>query len=93
MSDGQEKTEKATPRKRKKAWREGGISNTPEFGTWLGLFAASYVLPWVFTSLFATAQTALVEAGATIHPIRRKPSSSPGVTSNRPFAPCCRSPA
>jgi flagellar biosynthesis protein FlhB len=66
MSGGQEKTEKATPKRRKKAWREGGISNTPEFGTWLGMFAASYVLPWVFTSLLATARTAVVEAGATI---------------------------
>jgi flagellar biosynthesis protein FlhB len=66
MADGQEKTEKATPRKRKKARSEGGISNTPEFGTWAGLFAASYVLPWVFTSLFSTARTALVEAGAII---------------------------
>jgi flagellar biosynthetic protein FlhB len=66
VSGGQEKTEKATPRKRKKAWRDGGISNTPEFGTWIGLFAASYVLPWVFTSLIATARTALVDAGAII---------------------------
>jgi flagellar biosynthesis protein FlhB len=66
MADGQEKTEKATPRKRKKARSEGGISNTPEFGTWAGLFAASYVLPWVFRSLFATARTALVEAGVII---------------------------
>ncbi len=66
MSGGQEKTEKATPRKRKKAWREGGISNTPEFGTWLGILAATYLLPWVFKSLMSTASSSLIQAGAII---------------------------
>jgi flagellar biosynthesis protein FlhB len=66
MSGGAERSEKATPKRRKKAWREGSISNTPEFGTWLGMLAASFVLPWVFKSLLATASTALVQVGATI---------------------------
>ncbi len=61
-----ERTEQATPRKRKTARREGQIGNTPEIGSWLGLLAASFVIPMVVKSLMAAASTALVQAGAII---------------------------
>jgi flagellar biosynthetic protein FlhB len=61
-----ERTEKATPKKRKKARRDGQIGNTPEIGTWAGLLVASFLLPHVFTGLLDTGRTALVEAGGVI---------------------------
>jgi flagellar biosynthetic protein FlhB len=66
VADSEERTEKATPKRRKKAWREGHIGNTPEFGTWAGMLVASFVLPWVFRSLLATGTTTLVQVGAVI---------------------------
>jgi flagellar biosynthesis protein FlhB len=59
-----ERTEKATPRKRRTARREGQIGNTPEVGSWLGLLAASFVIPRVVSSLMTAASAALVQAGA-----------------------------
>jgi flagellar biosynthetic protein FlhB len=61
-----EKTEKATPRKIKKARREGQIGHSPELGSWLSVMAASFVLPGVAKSLMGIAQTCLVEVAATI---------------------------
>ena len=63
---GGEKTEKATPKKIKKARREGQIGNTPEVGTWLGMLAASFLLPHVATSLFDLSRDGLVQAAAVI---------------------------
>jgi flagellar biosynthetic protein FlhB len=63
---GGEKTEKATPKRIKKARHDGQIGNTPELGTWLGMLAASFVLPHVAKSLFALGSDALVRAGAVI---------------------------
>ncbi len=51
MSGGGERTEKATPKKIRKARRDGQIGNTPEIGAWLGLLVASFVVPRVFSSL------------------------------------------
>ncbi|HZC53515.1 MAG TPA: EscU/YscU/HrcU family type III secretion system export apparatus switch protein [Mycobacterium sp.] len=62
----EERTEKATPRKRKKARREGQIGNSPEIGSWLGLLAASFVVPNVMRSLMHTASTTLIQAGSVI---------------------------
>src|SRR6202012_5464701 len=59
-------TEKATPRKLKKARRDGQISHSPELGSWLGVLAASFVLPSVAPSRMDTAQTSMVRVGATI---------------------------
>jgi flagellar biosynthetic protein FlhB len=61
-----EKTEQATPKRKKQARRDGGISNTPELGTWLGMLAASFVLPSVFSSLMDTSIRAMVQVGAVI---------------------------
>ena len=58
-----ERTEKATPRKRREARRQGQIGNTPELGSWLGLLAASFVIPKVVSSLMSTATSALVQVG------------------------------
>jgi flagellar biosynthetic protein FlhB len=63
---GGERSEKATPKRRKKARREGQIGNTPEIGSWLGLLVASFVLPHVFRSLFGLSRTTLVQVGAVI---------------------------
>src|SRR3954453_4647743 len=65
MSSG-EKTEKPTPRRLKKARRDGQIGNSPELGSWLSVLAASFVLPAVARSLMSTAQTSMVQVGATI---------------------------
>jgi flagellar biosynthetic protein FlhB len=62
----QERTEQATPRKRRKARREGQIGNTPEIGSWLGLLAASFVVPMVVRSLMNVASGALIQAGGVI---------------------------
>lgn len=61
-----EKTEKATPRKLKKARRDGQIGHTPELGSWLSVLAATYVIPGVAKTLMGIAQTCLVQVGVTI---------------------------
>jgi flagellar biosynthetic protein FlhB len=61
-----EKTEKATPRRIKKARRDGQVGHSPELGSWLSVLAATFVLPGVAKSLMNIAQTCLVEVGATI---------------------------
>jgi flagellar biosynthetic protein FlhB len=64
-----EKTEKATPRKLKKARRDGQVGHTPELGSWGSVLAASFVIPNVAHSLMGISQSCLVEVGATIqHP-------------------------
>jgi flagellar biosynthetic protein FlhB len=63
---GGERTEKATPKKRQKARREGQIGNTPEVGSWLSLLAATFVVPHVFRSVMSTASATIVQVGATI---------------------------
>src|SRR4051794_37014921 len=61
-----DKTEKATPKRRKKARHDGQIGNTPELGMWLGFLAATFILPHVFEGLFNLGRTAIVEAGSVI---------------------------
>ncbi|UQX87969.1 EscU/YscU/HrcU family type III secretion system export apparatus switch protein [Jatrophihabitans telluris] len=61
-----EKTEKATPRKIKKARSEGHIGHSAELGSWLSMLAATFVLPGVCKSLMSNAQTTLVQASAVI---------------------------
>jgi flagellar biosynthetic protein FlhB len=69
MSGGGEKTEKATVKRRKKARKDGQIANTPEVGAWLGMLAATFVLPRLFGGLFDIGRSALVETGSVIeHP-------------------------
>ncbi|MFL6160972.1 MAG: flagellar biosynthesis protein FlhB [Jatrophihabitantaceae bacterium] len=66
MASAAEKTEKPTPRKLKKARRDGQVGHSPELGSWLSVLAASFVLPAVARSLMSTAQTSMVQVGATI---------------------------
>jgi len=61
-----EKTEKASPRKLKKARRDGQIAHTPEVGSWLSVLAASFVLPAVGRSLMDSARTTFVQVGSVI---------------------------
>jgi len=68
-AEGGERTEKATPKRLKKARREGQIGNSPELGAWVGMLAATFVVPHVFRSLYKTASIAIVQVGSTIqHP-------------------------
>ena len=66
MSGSGERTEKATPKKRKKARRDGQIANTPEVGAWLGLLVASFLLPRLFRDLLDIGRTTVIEAGGVI---------------------------
>lgn len=59
----EEKTEKATPHKLKKARREGQISNSAEVGQWFGMLAASWMLPGVIRDLNEAGEKAMVQIG------------------------------
>jgi flagellar biosynthetic protein FlhB len=61
---GGEKTEKPTPQRLKKARSEGQIPRTQELGTWLGVAAASALLPLLVSSAFEEVQTLFVQVGA-----------------------------
>jgi flagellar biosynthesis protein FlhB len=61
---GGEKTEKPTPQRLKKARSEGQIPRTQELGTWLGVAAASALLPLLVSSAFDEVQTLFVQVGA-----------------------------
>lgn len=66
MAGGGEKTEKATPKRRKKARKDGQIGNSREMGTWLGLLAATFVLPNVVRSVLNNSTDSLIQVGAII---------------------------
>ncbi len=61
---GGEKTEKPTPQRLKKARKEGQVARTQELGTWLGVAAASVLLPMVASNGFAEVQTLFVQIEA-----------------------------
>ncbi|MEO7262371.1 MAG: EscU/YscU/HrcU family type III secretion system export apparatus switch protein [Jatrophihabitantaceae bacterium] len=61
-----EKTEKATPRKLKKARRDGQVGHTPEVGSWLSVLAATFVLPSVASSLMDNARTTFLQVTSII---------------------------
>lgn len=63
---GEERTEKATPRKIKKARQEGQIGNSAEVGQWFGMLAATWMLPGVFTGLMDATRGAVVQIGWVI---------------------------
>lgn len=50
MSDGQDRTEKATPRRMKEARRKGRLSHSQDLSAWLGIGAAALVLPGVLSA-------------------------------------------
>jgi flagellar biosynthesis protein FlhB len=61
---GGEKTEKPTPQRLKKARKEGQIPRTQELGTWLGVAAASVMLPMLVSNTFEAVQKLFVQVGA-----------------------------
>jgi flagellar biosynthetic protein FlhB len=64
-----ERSEKATPRKLKKARRDGQIGHSHELGSWVSILAATMVLPGVVRSLMSNAQTTMVQiTGIIDHP-------------------------
>src|SRR4051795_312715 len=66
---GGEKTEKPTPQRLKKARKEGQIPRTQELGTWLGVAAASVLLPSLVSNAFEAVQKLFVQVGSVAkHP-------------------------
>src|SRR3954449_10694849 len=61
---GGEKTEKPTPQRLKKARKDGQIARTPELGTWVGVAAASVLLPMLVSKSFTMVQQLFVHVGA-----------------------------
>ncbi|NEK85527.1 EscU/YscU/HrcU family type III secretion system export apparatus switch protein [Blastococcus saxobsidens] len=60
---GGEKTEAPTPQRLKKARKEGQIPRTQELGTWLGVAAASALLPMMVGNAFDAVQQLFVHVG------------------------------
>src|SRR5688500_15661059 len=70
---GGAKTEKPTPQRLKKARKEGQIPRTQELGTWLGVAAASALLPMLVGNAFDEVQKLFVQVGAVAtHPETEK---------------------
>ncbi len=61
---GGEKTEKPTPQRLKKARKDGQIARTQELGTWLGMAAASVLLPMIAGTGFAEVQELFLQIQA-----------------------------
>jgi flagellar biosynthesis protein FlhB len=61
---GGEKTEKPTPQRLKKARKDGQIPRTQELGTWLGMAAASVLLPMIAGRGFAEVQELFLQIKA-----------------------------
>jgi flagellar biosynthetic protein FlhB len=61
---GGEKTEKPTPQRLKKARKEGQIPRTQELGTWLGMAAASVLLPMIASNGFDEVQKLFLQIKA-----------------------------
>src|SRR4051794_35056146 len=78
-SGGGARTEKPTAKRRKKARGGGQLGNSPELGAWLGLLAASFVVPHVADRLMQVASTALLQVGGVI----RRPEVSPALAAAR----------
>jgi flagellar biosynthetic protein FlhB len=64
---GGEKTEKPTPQRLKKARKEGQIARTPELGTWLGVAAASVLMPMLVRNSFSAVQSLFVQVGSVVN--------------------------
>lgn len=64
-----EKTEQPTPQKKKKARREGQIARSADLGAWLGMLAASFLVPWTMESAIDGARRVLERVPEVIeHP-------------------------
>lgn len=69
---GGEKTEKPTAQRLKKARKDGQIPRTQELGTWLGMAAASVLLPMIASKGLEEVQKLFVQIGA----VTAKPETS-----------------
>lgn len=58
-SDGQDRTEKATPQRMKEVRREGRLSRSQDLTAWVGLGAAALMLPAVATNAWQAAREQL----------------------------------
>lgn len=58
-SGGQEKTEKATPKRMKELRRDGALQKSQDLSAWLGVGAAGLTLPWVGQSATRAAKDQL----------------------------------
>ncbi|MGC8510912.1 MAG: EscU/YscU/HrcU family type III secretion system export apparatus switch protein, partial [Acidimicrobiales bacterium] len=47
MADSSQKTERATPKRRKEVREKGTVARSPEVGGWAGLVAVTGLLPWL----------------------------------------------
>jgi len=61
-----EKTEKPTPKRLKKARREGQVARTPDLGAWLAMLAATVLVPKAATSLTGVLTGLVMGANAAI---------------------------
>ncbi|NHC47116.1 EscU/YscU/HrcU family type III secretion system export apparatus switch protein [Motilibacter aurantiacus] len=61
-----EKTEKPTAKKRKEARKEGQFPRTADFGAWVGVLAASFILPHAIGSAMDNTSALFVEASTLI---------------------------
>ncbi|AEV88794.1 type III secretion protein [Actinoplanes sp. SE50] len=61
-----EKTEQPTQQRLKKAKQEGQIGRTPDLGAWLGMLAASVLLPRTLTQAMQHAEEAIAKLPDTI---------------------------
>ncbi|MGN6299514.1 MAG: EscU/YscU/HrcU family type III secretion system export apparatus switch protein [Angustibacter sp.] len=61
-----EKTEKPTPKRLKEARREGQVARTPDVGAWLGMLAATYLVPRAASSVSDVVVGLLVGAGSAM---------------------------
>lgn len=66
MSDGQDRTEKATPKRKKELQRKGSMQHSQDLSAWLGIGAGALMMPAVLSSGTAAARSQLAEIAATI---------------------------
>ncbi len=61
-----EKTEKPTAKRLKEARREGQVARTPDIGAWLGMLAATYLVPRAASSVSDVVVGLLLGAGSSM---------------------------
>jgi flagellar biosynthetic protein FlhB len=66
MSGSQDKTEKPTAKRLKEGRKEGQIARTPELGAWIGILAATVLMPMVMRSTSTHTRTLLLDVATVI---------------------------
>jgi flagellar biosynthetic protein FlhB len=61
-----EKTEQPTQQKLKQARKEGQVARSADVGAWLGMLAASFLVPWTLEAAVTRARTVLERVPAVI---------------------------